>query len=132
MARKKKRKTKLILKRKLHYEKPVCCWCNVPLDYDKATLEHLTPKSQGGKLNKQNIALACYGCNSRRGMLSIDEFLNSDYLRQKKVEVALLPASAWDVKQIKNARRIQEAEQRKRQQKPINFQILYFKNQILI
>jgi 5-methylcytosine-specific restriction endonuclease McrA len=32
---------------------------------DFATFEHLTPRSAGGKVNSENIVLACRRCNSR-------------------------------------------------------------------
>lgn len=51
-----------------------CIWCNQEmylLRRDKprdlrATLEHLVPKSQGGKVHLSNIVVACNKCNNRR------------------------------------------------------------------
>jgi 5-methylcytosine-specific restriction endonuclease McrA len=41
---------------------------------DMATIEHLTPKAQGGG-NGENIALACRRCNARKGDLDALSYL---------------------------------------------------------
>jgi 5-methylcytosine-specific restriction endonuclease McrA len=49
-----------------------CCYCSekMTLKLGKkrtATIEHITPKSKGGKNILFNYAAACYECNSERG-----------------------------------------------------------------
>lgn len=53
-----------------------CCYCGVlmtPPTTPKAsittteTIEHLRRKSEGGTDRKDNLALACYDCNTNRG-----------------------------------------------------------------
>lgn len=54
-----------------------CCYCGVALDFGKygqydrppemATLEHLTPLSEGGSHTWTNVALACWQDNSAKG-----------------------------------------------------------------
>lgn len=40
------------------------------------TIDHLIPKSKGGKTTFSNCVCACEKCNKEKGNLSIDEFLN--------------------------------------------------------
>jgi 5-methylcytosine-specific restriction endonuclease McrA len=35
----------------------------------RATVDHKTPRSRGGKTNIRNCVLACRGCNCRKGDL---------------------------------------------------------------
>jgi hypothetical protein len=48
-----------------------CSWCSG----DGGTLEHVEPKSRGGRNSWKNYGGACYECNQTRGNLSIVEFL---------------------------------------------------------
>ena len=41
---------------------------------DLATLDHLTPRSQGGRTVPDNLALACHACNNARGTISVAAF----------------------------------------------------------
>ena len=53
-----------------------CCYCGCqmrtepPFGTARATLEHLTPKAQGGSNKRENLALACERCNLQRGRLT--------------------------------------------------------------
>ena len=48
--------------------KPRYCWaCRCELTRGTATVDHLVPKSRGGKDAPSNFALACKPCNSKRG-----------------------------------------------------------------
>lgn len=44
-----------------------CYWCEAPMNYREATIEHVIPQSLGGRHAIENLALACYPCNSDRG-----------------------------------------------------------------
>ena len=44
-----------------------CCWCEVALTPDDATIEHLKPRSKGGTDGTSNLRLACFACNQARG-----------------------------------------------------------------
>jgi 5-methylcytosine-specific restriction endonuclease McrA len=41
---------------------------------DLATLDHLTPRSQGGRTLPDNLVLACHACNNARGDMSVEAF----------------------------------------------------------
>lgn len=44
-----------------------CHWCKCFLDQFTATLEHITPLSEGGTYDRSNLTLACVACNEGRG-----------------------------------------------------------------
>lgn len=52
--------------------KPRWCWmCNCQLFRNTATVDHLQPKSKGGRDVESNFKLACKPCNNARGNTSI-------------------------------------------------------------
>lgn len=44
-----------------------CQYCHKGLPAAKLTLDHVTPKSRGGKSTWENLAACCYACNNRKG-----------------------------------------------------------------
>ena len=53
---------------KFESDKPRKCWmCACALTRGTATVDHLLPKSKGGKNRASNYRLACKPCNSKRG-----------------------------------------------------------------
>lgn len=57
-----------------------CCWCGkhmvfIPNRKDSATIEHVIPRSQGGADHPDNYAVACGGCNTARGNMPAEEFM---------------------------------------------------------
>lgn len=46
-----------------------------PKNPRRATVDHKIPICRGGKNNRSNYAIACYGCNSAKGPLAVCEFL---------------------------------------------------------
>ncbi len=61
---------------KFHLQGGKCylCGCQMTLNGNgkaKATREHVTPKSQGGKLTK----IACLWCNGIKGNMSLEQFV---------------------------------------------------------
>ena len=56
------------------------------LTKDTVSLEHITPKSKGGKLTLDNLALASIAENNKRGITPINEMVTKDmwvkYLKQ--------------------------------------------------
>ena len=45
---------------------PACLWCGREPWRRDLTVEHLLPRSRGGRTRAENLALACRGCNRRR------------------------------------------------------------------
>ena len=44
-----------------------CQYCSKDLSSREATLDHVVPRSQGGKTTWENIVCACGSCNRRKG-----------------------------------------------------------------
>ena len=68
-----------------------CYWCGEPMnskpgDAREATLEHLTPRSNGGGGRIGNLRAVCRECNERRGSLPVAEW--EERLRVERVERA--------------------------------------------
>lgn len=56
-----------------------CHYCGVPLGYGhelvtEPQIEHVLPKSRGGKLTKANLVLACTACNRDKGTRTPEEW----------------------------------------------------------
>lgn len=58
------------------YEKTngTCAYCDEKMSDENAVIDHVVPKSKGGKNNIDNLLPCCWSCNSRKGTKSLDEF----------------------------------------------------------
>lgn len=52
----------------------ICVYCLTVLDDYSRTVDHLYPKSRGGKLSNNNKVPCCGQCNKLKGDMSIVEF----------------------------------------------------------
>jgi 5-methylcytosine-specific restriction endonuclease McrA len=52
----------------------ICVYCKCKLDEYSRTVDHLYPKSRGGKLSNDNKMPACGDCNKLKGSMNIEEF----------------------------------------------------------
>jgi len=61
----------------------VCQYCSKKLDMVDLTVDHVIPRSRGGKTNWENIVCACYVCNTVKGhkthMKPIKKPIKPDY-----------------------------------------------------
>jgi 5-methylcytosine-specific restriction endonuclease McrA len=44
-----------------------CQYCRMPFAPAKLTLDHVIPRSRGGRSTWENLAACCYPCNNRKG-----------------------------------------------------------------
>lgn len=44
-----------------------CQYCGDRRPMDQLTYDHVVPKSKGGRTTWENIVMACYGCNEKKG-----------------------------------------------------------------
>ena len=44
----------------------ICQYCSIELKHHNATLDHVLPKSRGGKKTWENVVLSCKKCNQRK------------------------------------------------------------------
>ncbi len=51
-----------------------CIYCLKPIEFSKDTLEHKQPLSRGGTNEKNNLAIACFRCNSTKKNQTETEF----------------------------------------------------------
>ncbi len=84
-----------------------CCWCGIhcrpePNYKDSATIEHVQPRSLGGADEWENYAMACAGCNHRRGVLSVEDMLAGRFPKPVEPKAKRLKAKAVE-KYIKKA-----------------------------
>ena len=66
-----------------------CCYCGEEMNLSahskkRVTLEHVLPRSMGGKDEYDNCAAACYRCNNRREnkLLNPDYTIPTDFLKK--------------------------------------------------
>ena len=52
----------------------VCAYCMDSIDEYSRTVDHLWPKSRGGKLSNSNKVPCCGDCNKMKGDMNIVEF----------------------------------------------------------
>jgi len=89
----------------------ICAYCKRTLDEYSFTLDHLFPKSRGGKLSNNNKVPSCGDCNKMKGDMSIIEFDKAlsglifyEHTRHKD-NIALLKKIKINVKQIIESRK---------------------------
>lgn len=50
-----------------------CIYCYKPLRFDEATIDHIMPLTHRGRHRaKENMGIACYACNHRKGPLVME------------------------------------------------------------
>jgi len=54
-------------------DKSTCQYCNKKLAKSELTIDHVTPRSRGGRDSWENLVLACVKCNVRKGDRTPDE-----------------------------------------------------------
>ena len=134
-------------KEELRKTQSTCYWCDRPITKKTISLEHLVPRSLGGKDVIENCVLACKKCNSRRGTMTPEEFRKSPWLaylkgqgprpknkfRRKRERVGhVSPSTArWLIKveKRKEARRLRRAN---RPDKAVSFQTIYMKSKLFV
>lgn len=60
-----------------------CQYCGVICSKQNATIDHVTPKSKGGKTTWENSVTACMRCNLKKGSKSLEQ-LSLKLLRQPR------------------------------------------------
>lgn len=76
------------LKKELMNHQPTapCCHCGKHFKRRALTLDHIVPKSDGGKYERGNVLLSCNTCNEDRGT---EDFVQ--YNTRKRAEQGLEP-----------------------------------------
>lgn len=53
-----------------------CYLCGDKIKIDDMTIDHVTPKSNGGENNTSNARCCCFTCNQMKGSMEFDEFID--------------------------------------------------------
>lgn len=53
-----------------HY---TCQYCGTRPAKEELTIDHIVPRSKGGRSSWENVVLACQSCNSRKGNLTVEQ-----------------------------------------------------------
>jgi 5-methylcytosine-specific restriction endonuclease McrA len=69
-----------------------CWYCSYSFNnIEEIQIDHIIPLSQGGKTEKDNLALACDFCNNHKHDYTLEEFLNHlAYLRSSSFSCPIL------------------------------------------
>ncbi|MGE4251733.1 MAG: DUF3297 family protein [Parvibaculaceae bacterium] len=71
-------------------QKGRCYYCRILMRNDSAqpnlrpTLDHVVPKSKGGRDILENTVAACQGCNVAKSNLEVSEYLSTQFLRDRR------------------------------------------------
>lgn len=58
-------------------ENRICYICNIKIPNDeRATIDHVYPKSKYGKDNRENLHCCCKRCNDDKGNMDIEQYYN--------------------------------------------------------
>lgn len=82
----KRRRPKMSRRAIYHRDRCTCQYCGTQLRESECELEHVMPKTRGGRFSFTNIVVACRACNSRKADRTPEE-AGMKLLRQPKVPV---------------------------------------------
>ena len=62
-------KTKVTFSKRaiLERDKFICQYCSKKLNFKTATMDHVLPRSHGGKTTFENTVASCFRCNNKKG-----------------------------------------------------------------
>ena len=63
-----------------------CIYCDIELDKENATADHIIPISKGGNNTQVNLVVCCKDCNNERGNLDFDEYLTLKNKKYRKLK----------------------------------------------
>lgn len=66
-----------------------CQYCGEKHSLSKLTYDHVTPRAHGGRTTWENIVMACYGCNNKKGNRTPEQA--GMRLRSKPIKPRTLP-----------------------------------------
>lgn len=72
-----------------------CQYCGTQYPLKKLTYDHVIPRARGGKTNWENIVMACYDCNSKKGHKMLKD--TRMHLRKTPVKPKTLPVIVFRI-----------------------------------
>jgi 5-methylcytosine-specific restriction endonuclease McrA len=76
-----------------------CQYCGEVLSYDDQTLDHIIPRSRGGKNTWENLVLCCKPCNRKKA-----DFLLSEISEMKLIKIPTKPKPGIQYSQLDKLR----------------------------
>ena len=67
-----------------------CAYCDLKLDIDSATIDHVIPKFKGGHNVKSNMICSCSKCNTSKGSGMLEDWYNPsnlNYTEERLVKI---------------------------------------------
>lgn len=64
---------------------PRCVFCGLDLELNEIHLDHVIPEARGGETTRQNLQVTCRKCNTEKGALGEQEFM--DRLRRRAIMI---------------------------------------------
>lgn len=61
-----------------------CIYCNIELNDDNATADHIVPISEGGNNAQVNLVVCCKNCNIERGNTEFKKYISSKKKNKEK------------------------------------------------
>lgn len=68
-----RKKNIMKMRMRLSYKK--CHYCGCDVDLGTSTLDHIIPKSKGGRTKGNNLVISCAPCNLAKGSKDYKEFI---------------------------------------------------------
>jgi 5-methylcytosine-specific restriction endonuclease McrA len=62
-----------------------CVYCDDDLSDQEVHLDHIIPESQSGPTTVDNLQVTCRRCNTAKGVLTEDEFVNRLRIRAQNI-----------------------------------------------
>ena len=59
---------------RLYAKHPYCHYCEIRVDHDTRSVDHVIPLSRGGSNKQDNVVLACQKCNGEKADMTADEY----------------------------------------------------------
>lgn len=72
-----------------------CQYCGDKHELRKLTYDHVVPRAKGGRTSWENIVMACYGCNAKKGAQSVHRA--GMKLRKKPAKPRYLPVVVFRI-----------------------------------
>lgn len=90
------------------YEKCLnkCFYCAKSLEEmlsdESHTIDHLIPKSKGGKNEEENLVLSCRSCNSKKGTKTLEQLKKMEKIKKSKSYLKFLQRKEYYNKLFKS------------------------------
>ncbi|MFT4245023.1 MAG: HNH endonuclease [Micrococcaceae bacterium] len=72
-----------------------CLYCGDPVELLNSEIDHIVPRKAGGSSKRENLAIACRGCNQRKSNMPFTVFAQKPYKKGISLDEAISRVDAW-------------------------------------